>query len=75
MLLRCLADHQNVIQVHDDALLQKWLEHVIHQLHEGCWGVGEPEWHDRELIVAVACAKGCLGDILISYFDLMVAAA
>lgn len=28
-----------------------WLEHVIHERLEGCWGIGEAQRHDEELLV------------------------
>ncbi len=75
MLLLILAENENVVKVHNDALIQQWPEDVVHEAHEGGWSIREAERHHCELIVAVACPKGCFWNILLGNADLMVPAA
>ena len=66
---------QNVVEVNNDEGIEVEAEDVVHEALEGGGGVGEAEWDDGELEVAVAGAEGCLLDVGILDSDLVVALA
>ena len=43
MLLSIRRVNQDIINKYNDELVQEWLEHSIHEVHEGCWGIGDAE--------------------------------
>ena len=49
------------------------MEDIIHESHEGSWGIGQAKGHDCEFKVPIPSAEGCLGYVLLSYPDLVVA--
>ncbi len=78
MLLLILAKNENVVKVHNDALIQQCRQmSCMRRMKVHGWSNREAERHHCtcELIMAVACPKGCFWDILLGYADLMVPAA
>lgn len=72
MVFRGFGVNEDVINVHDDKLVQKWREHIIHQVHEGGWGVGEAKRKDSKLKVTIAGAEGGLVHIVGVNANLMI---
>ena len=69
------AEDQDVIEVHDDELVEEWLEDLIHGTHECSRSVGQAKREDSPLEVTVTSAKRGLVHILIFNADLVVARA
>ncbi|PHT42647.1 hypothetical protein CQW23_16672 [Capsicum baccatum] len=44
---------KNVIYEYYGEHVQVLLEHTVHQVHEGCWGIGKTKGHDKEFYVAI----------------------
>ena len=72
MLLLKLRVYQNVI--HEDCykLIQIGLKYPMHEVHECCWGIRQPEGNHRELKVPISRPERCLRDICLPNPHLMV---
>src|SRR4051812_31360204 len=68
-----LAEYENVINVHNDRLIEEGAEDVLDQGLECGGSIGETERHHLVLVVAVARAEGGLLDVLFVDSDLVVA--
>jgi hypothetical protein len=74
LMLRLISRvNEYVINEYHHELIQIRPEDTVHQVHESGRGVGQPKRHDQELVVAVPCAKGCLGDVGLPNPQLMAA--
>ena len=74
MFLWSLAVDEDVVKVHDDETVQALPENLLHELHEGGWGVAQSEGKHEELEVAVPGVECRLGDVVRVDADLMVSA-
>lgn len=72
MLLSTPRIHKDAIDGHNQLGIQKRPEHIIHQIHEHCWGIGQPKRCHLELIMAIMSPKGYLWDFLSPNPQLMV---
>ena len=70
MLLHCVAGHQDVIQVDEDAVQP--LQHVVHEVLEGLHSSPEPKRHPQKLIQPKGGDDHHLGDVLRSHWHLVV---
>ena len=57
VLLQRLAVDEDVVEEHEDELVEELTERLMHEMHEGGWRVGETERQHEELEVTVARAK------------------
>ena len=73
VLILGLGVDQNIVEVHDDKLVEEGLEDALHEAHEGGGGIGEAEGHDGEFIAAVAGLEGGLVYVIGVDAALMVA--
>src|SRR5436189_6129700 len=64
---------EDVIDENDDELIKIRSEDTIHQIHEEGWCVGQPKWHDQELIQSVAGSEGRLLNVFLSNTKLVIA--
>src|SRR3954468_17306582 len=74
MLLQCLAEDEDVVEEHQHEVVQVLAEGLMHQVHEGAWCIGEPEWQHQEFEVPITCAERGFRYIRRIDADLMVAA-
>ena len=65
----------DVVEVDDDEGVQEGAKDVVHERHEGGWGVGEAKRHDSVLEMAIPGSEGCLGSVGLRDADLTVARA
>ena len=68
-----LAVYKDVVQIDDDELVQKVMEHIVHQSHESGQRVSKAERKNKKLIVSELSAKSSLGHVLWYNSDLVVA--
>ena len=67
VLLFVLAVDQDVVEEHDDELVQVRSQQVVHHVHEGGGCIGQPEGQHQELIVPVSrveCGLRCVQDAM-----------
>ena len=57
---RIFGENENVIEKDNNKIIQVRAEDVVH-----CRCVGESEWHDFELVVAIAGSECSLWDVLL----------
>ena len=62
---RVLGENENVIEEDNNKIIQVRTEDVVHCTLEGGRCVGESEWHDFELVVAIAGSECCFWDVLL----------
>jgi hypothetical protein len=72
MLLFTLGIDQDVINEDHDKLVQFWHKYGVHQLHEMCRSIGEPERHNQILVQLIPGREGSLRDIFQMDLDLMI---
>jgi hypothetical protein len=65
--------NEDFVKVYYDQVVEVGAENVVHGTLKGRRCVGEAKGHDFELVVAVACAKCCFGNIIMGDADLPVA--
>ena len=60
MILECSAIHHYVIQVHNHEVVEKWLEHFVHERAKcgGC--ISKAKRHHKEFERLVPCCARCL---------------
>ena len=63
---------RDVVEEHDDEVVQLRAERLMHQVHERGGRVGETEGKHEELEVTVACTKRRLRYVLLNDADLMI---
>ena len=75
MLMLCLGTRvdENIVDKHDNELVQEWTEDPVHQIHEHGGGISQTEWHDKELKRPISSQESGLGDITISDPKLIIA--
>jgi hypothetical protein len=54
-------------------MMEKKMEDMVHEALEGGGGVTQAKGHDQKLIVALMCAKGCLGNVGLFHAYLVIA--
>ncbi|PHU07623.1 hypothetical protein BC332_24112 [Capsicum chinense] len=64
---------KNVIYEDYDEHVQVLLEHTVHQVHEGCRGIGKTKEHDYEIKVNIPSFEGYFWDVTFSDYELMIA--
>ena len=72
VLVESLAEDENVVEEHEDELVEEWTEGLMHQVHERGGGVGQAEGEHEEFEVAVAGAEGGLRHVAGVDADLVV---
>src|SRR6185369_11950171 len=72
VVLAGFAVNQDVVQVNNDELVKVLMKHIIHQRHECGWCICETKTQDQKFVMAVACAKCCLGNVFVFNANLMV---
>ena len=70
-----LAVNEDVVEEHHYEVVQQRAEDALHQVHEGCRCVGQPEGQHQELEVTVAGAERGLVDVRVVDANLPVAGA
>ena len=70
-LLRLGVD-QDVVNKDHNKLIQIGLEYPMHEIHECCWRIRQPEGHHCELEIPIPFPKHCLRDISLPNSQLMV---
>ena len=63
MFLKCGAIHHDVVQVHDNKMVEERLKHLAHECAKYCGCIGEVEWHDKEFEGPAPCYACSLGFI------------
>ncbi|GBG80552.1 hypothetical protein CBR_g31012 [Chara braunii] len=74
VLLKGTTVDQDIIEVHENVLLQDIPEYAIHRPPKGSGCIGEAEWHQCELVVAESRSERGLRLVVCSDADLMVTA-
>ena len=69
------AVDEDVVEVHQDALVEEGSQDLVHQPHEGGRRVSQSERQHPELIVAISGPECGLGDILVLDQNLVVSRA
>ena len=72
MILLVLED-QNIIEIHQDEIICLRVEDEVHHVRERCRSIDKTERHDSVFIGTIACSECCLGDILFTNANLMIA--
>ena len=75
VLFECLAEDEDVVEEHEDELVEERAKGLMHEVHERGGSVGEAEGEHEEFEVTVAGAEGGLGNIAGVDANLMVAGA
>ena len=63
VLFPTLIEDQDIVQVHYHERVGKGTKYVIHQPHEGCGGIPQPERHDQPFEKALIGLEGHLPHI------------
>jgi hypothetical protein len=72
VFLHALGVNKYVVNKDYDKLVQLFHKHLIHEVHEVHWCIGESNGHHCELILPVASDKGSLGDVTFPNLELVV---
>ncbi|MFS8020003.1 hypothetical protein Hanom_Chr15g01410471 [Helianthus anomalus] len=72
VFLLALRIDQDIVDEHNNELIQVRLAHSVHVIHEDRWCIRQSEWHNQKLVMAVTSSECCFGDVLISDSHLMV---
>ena len=73
MILLILEKDQNIIKIHQDEIIYVRVEDEVHHARE-CWrSIDKAERRDSIFIRTKACSECCLGDILFTNVNLMIA--
>ena len=73
MILLVLGKDQNVIEIYQDEVICVRVEDEVHHARE-CWrSIDKAERHDSLFIRTIACSECCLGNILFTNSNLMIA--
>jgi hypothetical protein len=75
MILFGLRVNQNVVNEDNHKLVQIIHENLVHEIHKISRGVGQSKRHHGILIMTIPCPKSGLGNIRLSYFQLVVTSA
>ena len=75
MLLLKLGVDQDVVNNDHNKLIQIGLEYPMHEIHECCWRIRQPEGHHCELEMPIPHPKRYLRDIYLPNPQLMVIVA
>ena len=75
VLFERLAVDEDVVEEHEDELVEEGAEGLVHEVHEGGGSVGQAEGEHEEFEVTVAGAEGGLGNVVGVDADLVVAGA
>ena len=73
MILLVLGKDQNVIEVDQDEVICVGIEDEVNHARECCRSIDKAKRHDSVFIGTIACSKCCLGDILFTNANLMIA--
>ena len=75
LLMLCLGTRvdEDIVDKHDNKLVQIWMENPVHQIHEHGRGISQAEWHDKELKRPITSQESGLRDIIIPDPKLMIA--
>ena len=58
MIMLTAGIYQNIIYKDYDKHIQVLLEHIVHQVHESCWGIGNTKGHDYEFEMTILGTEG-----------------
>ena len=72
MFFFILRIYKDVINEHDDELVQFRHEYRIHQVHKVCRSICQPKGQDKIFEQAITSRESCLRYIFRTNFDLMV---
>jgi len=72
MSLKGRTVNQYVIQKDHHKFSQKWGQDIIHDALKGGRGIGQPKWHDLEVIQLLMCFENSLVFILRFHSYLMI---
>ena len=75
MLLFGLGVDENVVDEHNDKLVQKVHEDLIHEIHEISGGIGQSKRHDVVLIQPISGGKGSFWNVGGLDFQLMISSS
>jgi hypothetical protein len=75
MFFHTLQIYKDVINEHHEKLVQLRYEDRFHEVHEVCWCIRQPKWHNKILIETISCSEGHLGYIFGTNLDSMIARA
>ena len=73
MFGRVEAENENVVEVDNNEVISHVTEDIIHEMLEGCGGIGHSEGHDQVFERAIAGAKGCFQFVPRGNADIVVA--
>ena len=73
MFRRVEAENENVVEVDNNEVISHVTEDIIHEMLEGCGGIGHSEGHDQVFERAIAGAKGCFPFVPRGNADIVVA--
>ncbi|BAU03550.1 hypothetical protein VIGAN_UM151100 [Vigna angularis var. angularis] len=60
MLFSTFGIYENVINKHNDKLIQAGSKYPIHIIHKNCRSICNSKWHHHILIMPIARPKSCL---------------
>ena len=58
VLILSVAKHQNIVQIHQNKIIDVPMHSGIHELLEGTWGITKPKWQNHVLKQAISHYKG-----------------
>ncbi|PHU22299.1 hypothetical protein BC332_07406 [Capsicum chinense] len=64
---------ENVINLDYDEHVQVPLEHLVHQVHKGYWGICETKGHALKLEMSIVGSESCFKNVIFSESELMKA--
>ena len=60
VLILIVAKNENVVQIHQNEIIDIPMHNRVHELLEGTWGITKPKWQNRVLKQAILHNKGSL---------------
>jgi hypothetical protein len=67
--------YKNVVNEHNDKLVQFRHEDGVHEIHEVCRRIRQSKRHDEIFKETISCSEDCLGYIFNTNLDSMIAGA
>ena len=59
MLFDRFGVHQHIVKVHQNTTVKQIEKNIVHHTLESGWCRSESEWHNRELVCAIATSETC----------------
>jgi hypothetical protein len=72
VIIFVLGIYEDIIDEHHNKLVQEVHEDLVHHAHEVGRSIGQPKRHDCKLIQTILRGEGCLGNIFLLDFQLVI---